>query len=45
MTIRIYNLAGGANEFESLGVAEHGLMQVVDELTPALGHLHGKEAV
>src|SRR5215510_10522517 len=32
-------------KFESLGVPEHGLMQVVDELAPALGHLPGKEAV
>src|SRR5262245_11837934 len=32
-------------KFESLGVPEHGLMQVVDELTPAFGHLPGKEAV
>src|SRR5262249_28668229 len=32
-------------EFESLGLAERGLMQVVDEPAPALGHLPGKEAV
>jgi hypothetical protein len=31
-------------EIESLGVPEQGLMQVVNELAPALGNLPGKEA-
>jgi hypothetical protein len=31
-------------EIESLGIPEHGLMQVVNELAPALGNLAGEKA-